>query len=250
MSFTTAMKTSLNKVSPHVPAILTGLTCVGVVSTSVMAAKNTCTAWDILKEYDEEHPDASSKDRFLKVAPVYIPTALMGAATIACAIGAHTTNRAQTAAMASAYAIAQEAAARYRDKVVETIGEKKVKEIDNKVADELLQSNPQSNQPIMFGKGEVLCFDTLSSRYFMSDMETLRKVQNDLNKVILDDTWVSLNELYYRLGMDPMNLGENLGWSVDHLLEMKFSSRLDEHGTPCLVIDYESQPIADFYRRY
>lgn len=250
MSFNTMLQNGWRNVSPHVPAILTGLTCVGVVSTSVMAAKNTCTAWDILKEYDGDHPDATTRDRFLKVAPIYVPTMLMGAATIACAIGAHTTNRAQTAAMASAYAIAQEAATRYRDKVIESVGEKKVKEIDDKVSEEVLKAHPKSDQPVIFGTGKVLCFDTLSSRYFLSDMETLRKIQNDLNKMILDDTWVSLNELYYRLGMDAMNLGEHLGWSVDHLLEMKFSSRLDDRGNPCLVIDYEGQPIADFYRRY
>lgn len=250
MSIATAFHTMQKNVAPHMPTILTAVACVGVGATAVMASKNTLAARDILAEYAEKHPDSDAKDRILKVAPVYIPTLLIGAATIGCCIAARTTSRAQVTAMASAYAIAQEAATRYHDKVVEVVGEKKSKEIDDKVADEVIKAHPQSDQPIIFGTGQVLCFDTLSSRYFMSDMETLRKVQNDVNKIILDDTWVSLNEFYHRLGMEPMNIGEQLGWSVDHLLELRFSSRLDDRGMPCLVIDYMSQPVADFYRRY
>ena len=84
----------------------------------------------------------------------------------------------------------------------------------------------------------------------MSSMETLRKVQNDMNKIILDDMYASLNDFYYRIGLDPMNLGEELGWTIDGLIELKFSSRLSEDGQPCLVVNYETLPRSDFYRKY
>lgn len=251
MSFGTTMANLGKKVTPHVPDILTATACIGVGATAVMCGKNTLTAHDILKAYDEENPDATTKDRVLKAAPAYIPTIILATATIACIIGARTTSAKQTAALASAYTIATEAAARYRDKVIEVVGEEKAKEVDEKIADEQLKAHPLSEQqPIIVGTGKVLCFDTLSSRYFMSDMETLRKVQNDMNKIILDDMFASLNDFYYRIGLDPMNLGEELGWTIDSLIDLKFTSRLSEDGQPCLVVNYESVPRSDFYRKY
>ena len=251
MSFGTTMATLGKKVTPHVPDILTATACIGVGATAVMCGKNTLTAHDILKAYDEENPDATTKDRVLKAAPAYIPTLILATATIACIIGARTTSAKQTAALASAYTIATEAAARYRDKVIEVVGEEKAKEVDEKIADEQLKAHPLSGQqPIIVGTGKVLCFDTLSRRYFMSDMETLRKVQNDMNRIILDDMFASLNDFYYRIGLDPMNLGEELGWTIDSLIDLKFTSRLSEDGQPCLVVNYESVPRSDFYRKY
>lgn len=251
MSFGTTMANLGKKVTPHVPDILTATACIGVGATAVMCGKNTLTAHDILKAYDEENPDATTKDRVLKAAPAYIPTIILATATIACIIGARTTSAKQTAALASAYTIATEAAARYRDKVIEVVGEEKAKEVDEKIADEQLKAHPLSGQqPIIVGTGKVLCFDTLSSRYFMSDMETLRKVQNDMNRIILDDMFASLNDFYYRIGLDPMNLGEELGWTIDSLIDLKFTSRLSEDGQPCLVVNYESVPRSDFYRKY
>ena len=236
MSFGTTMANLGKKVAPHVPDILTATACIGVGATAVMCGKNTLTAHDILKAYDEENPDATTKDRVLKAAPAYIPTIILATATIACIIGARTTSAKQTAALASAYTIATEAAARYRDKVIEVVGEEKAKEVDEKFADEQLKAHPLSEQqPIVVGTGKVLCFDTLSSRYFMSDMETLRKVQNDMNRIILDDMFASLNDFYYRIGLDPMNLGEELGWTIDSLIDLKFTSRLSDDGQPCLV---------------
>ena len=234
MSFGTTMANLGKKVAPHVPDILTATACIGVGATAVMCGKNTLTAHDILKAYDEENPDATTKDRVLKAAPAYIPTIILATATIACIIGARTTSAKQTAALASAYTIATEAAARYRDKVIEVVGEEKAKEVDEKIADEQLKAHPLSEQqPIVVGTGKVLCFDTLSSRYFMSDMETLRKVQNDMNRIILDDMFASLNDFYYRTGSVP-----------------KFQSRLSDDGQPCLVVNYESVPRSDFYRKY
>lgn len=251
MSFGTTMTKIGKKVAPHVPDILTATACIGVGATAVMCGKNTLAAHDILKAYDEENPDATTKDRVLKAAPAYIPTIILATATIACIIGARTTSAKQTAALASAYTIATEAAARYRDKVIEVVGEEKAKEVDEKIADEQLKAHPLSGQqPIIVGTGKVLCFDTLSSRYFMSDMETLRKVQNDMNRIILDDMFASLNDFYYRIGLDPMNLGEELGWTIDSLIDLKFTSRLSEDGQPCLVVNYESVPRSDFYRKY
>ena len=55
---------------------------------------------------------------------------------------------------------------------------------------------------------------------------------------------LTLNDLYYELGLEPTKTGDYMGWEVDkEMLNFKFSSQLTENGTPCLVIDYEVYPL-------
>lgn len=250
MSIAQVFQSARKTIEPHIPTILTAAAGIGVIGTTGVCIKNTLTANDILRTYDREHPEAETKDRILKVLPTYIPTIVMASTTIACIVGVRTTSKAQTAALASAYTIARETANLYHEKVAEVLGEERAKEVDDAVKDQQLKDHPVSKQPVVVGDGEVLCFDTLSSRYFMSDMNSLERIENLMNKQLLDEMWVSLNEFYYHIGLDPMNLGEELGWDTDHMIHLKFGSRLSDSGKPCLVVDYENEPIADFYRKY
>lgn len=237
-------------VGQNAPTILTIMSGVGVIATAACAGRDTLRARDVLRESEEEGQNLSKKDEIMRVVPCYISTALMASATIACIIGQHRVSTGKIAAYASAYSLAQAAAREYRDKVIDIVGEKKAKEIDDAITDKHLEDNPASKQPIIVGDGKVLCYDNLSGRYFTSDMESLRKIVNDLNFNLMTDMWVRLNEFYDRIGLEPINLGEELGWSVDHMIELKFSSRLTDDGKPCLVIDFYTMPMADTMRRY
>ena len=54
-----------------------------------------------------------------------------------------------------------------RKKVVEAVGEKKEKKIQDAVAKERIDSHPVgTSQIIITGKGSELCYDTVSGRYF------------------------------------------------------------------------------------
>lgn len=237
-------------VGQNAPTILTVMSCAGVIATAACAGHDTLRARDVLLKAEMENQDLSKKDKIARLVPCYISTALMASATIACIIGQHQVSTGKIAAYASAYSLAQAAAREYRDKVVDIIGEKKAKEIDDAIADKRLAENPASVQQVIVGDGKVLCFDNLSGRYFMSDMESLRKIVNDMNFDLMSDMWVRLNDFYERVGLKPINLGEELGWSVDHQIELKFSSRLTDDGKPCLVIDFYTMPMADTMRRY
>lgn len=83
----------------------------------------------------------------------------------------------------------------YQEKVVETIGEKKEQQIRDEVAKEQVAKNPVSkNEVIITGGGETLCYDSLSGRYFKSDIEKLRKAVNELNHTMVNDMCASLND--------------------------------------------------------
>ena len=136
----------------------------------------------------------------------------------------------------------------YKEKVTETIGEKKEREIRDKVAKDKVDENQASKATVVVtGKGDSLCFDVISGRYFKSDIEKIRKIENDLNRQMLTEMYISLNEFYDELGLDHISIGDELGWNVDNgLIELNFSSQISDDGQPCIVVDYKIGPTYNY----
>jgi predicted metal-dependent phosphotriesterase family hydrolase len=165
-----------------------------------------------------------------------------------CIIGASSVNTRRNAALATAYSLSESAFKEYREKVVENIGDKKEQTIKDAIAKEKIEKNPvQNTEVILTGKGETLCYDVVSGRYFKSDIDRLKKAENKLNRQMRDEMYISLNDFYYEIGLDNIKVGDNLGWNIDDgYIDLRFSSQLATDGTPCLVIDYGYGPRYDF----
>ena len=131
----------------------------------------------------------------------------------------------------------------YQSKVVEKIGEKKEQEVRDDIDRDRISRNPVNNsQVIVTGRGDTLCYDKLSGRYFRSDIEKLRRLENQINKNIISYMFVSLNEVYEDMGLEGIELGEGQGWDVDHPLEFRFSAQLADNNDPCIVVGYATEP--------
>ena len=64
----------------------------------------------------------------------------------------------------------------YKTKVVQEIGKTKETKIHDEVVKDHISKNPPNiDNVIMTGSGDVLCYDMLSGRYFMSSYETIRQ---------------------------------------------------------------------------
>ena len=117
----------------------------------------------------------------------YVPAAAICLATIGCIIGANHISLRRNAALASLYGITEAAFKEYRTKVVETIGQNKELKVRDEISADRVKKNPVGTNEIIFtGKGEVLCYDSLSGRYFKSDIEQIRRTVNELNKKSLE----------------------------------------------------------------
>jgi hypothetical protein len=123
------------------------------------------------------------------------------------------------------------------------VGEKKEQAIRDAVArDKLEKANIQERQFIVTGHGETPCFDPLTNATFKSDIETLRKAENTLNKRLRLEMKVTVNEFLEELGLEPCDVGEDLGWDVDKGdIDLDFSSQLVD-GVPYLVIGHHNPP--------
>lgn len=250
----------LQKNSPY---ILTGLGCAGVVSTAVMTGKAAVKAHDKIYVYSdtmtmkltreelEEHGDPHCYEPTLKEKvkltwKEFVPPCIVGATSVACILGAQSVNSRRHAALASLYTLTEQTLKDYRENVVELVGKNKEEKAYDKVhQDRVIENPPKDGQIILTDRGNTLFKDSYSGRYFKSDIEALRKVQNELNHLIVNQMWVPINDLYSVIGLEPIKLGEDIGWDPDELIEFKFIPTIYNKDSEdvCIILDYE---IRDF----
>ena len=264
---TNFINTSKGYLKKHSPEILTGIGVAGMITSTILAVKATPKALELIeKEVSKRNKEAEREaianghdicNQIDKLKPLevikvawkpYIPAVLTGVASISCIIGASTINSKRNAALATAYSISEKALIRYRDKVIETIGEKKEKEIKEQIAQDEVDKKPVSSSSIiMTSKGNTLCMDYMSGRYFKSDLDTIRKAINELNREMTYQNYVSLDEFYNKIGLEPIKNSDRLGWNLDNgLIELELSTCLTDEDEPCIVIDYSIAPKYDF----
>lgn len=242
-------------VSKHSPEILTGIGIAGMVTTTILAVKATPKALRLIEEKKEELE--FERDEFVTLSKAevvktcwkcYIPSVVTGTLSAACLIGANSVNARRNAALATAYTLSETALKEYQEKVVETIGEKKEQTVRDSVAKDKIDKNPVStHEVIITEKGNTLCFDAVSGRYFKSDIEKLKKAENELNRRMRDEMYIPLNDFYYEIGLKSVSIGDDLGWNIDRgYIDLDFSSQLADDGTPCLVISYRVAPRYDY----
>ena len=240
-------------VSKNSPTILVVGAVAGVVTTTVLAVRATPKAEAAIHDatpLDFQNAEFLPLTRVEKVKVAwkfYIPTAVMATATIACIVGGNTVSTRRTAAIASAYTLADTAIKEYQSKVVETLGEGKELKIRDAIAQDRLDANPVGQNAVYIASGgEMLCYDTVSGRYFKSDIETLRRAENELNHRLINSSFISLNEMYREIGLETTKLGDDMGWIPDNMIDFRFSSRIAENNTPCIVLDYHIDPKLDY----
>lgn len=244
----------------HSPEILTGLGIAGMITTTIFAVKATPKAMRIMdaeRDRREQESENGAIDPLTKMDVVkltwkcYIPSAVIGSASIACLVGASSVHTRRNAVLATAYKLSESALTEYREKVVETIGEKKEQAIRDSMAKDRVKKNPANqNEIVITERGTTLCYDSATGRYFKSDIDKIKKAINEINAKLLCDSYVSVNEFYDAIGIPGISNGDKLGWNIDKvgkgLIKVHLSPILDEDDNPCVVLDFEIPPYYEF----
>lgn len=232
------------------PEILAGVAIAGAITSVVSAIYATPKAIKLIEEREEEEQRELTKPEVVKtVWKCYVPTAITLGTTAACIIFSDRIHVKRTAALATAYTLSDTAFKEYRAKVIEELGKDKDKQVIDEVAKDRLAEAPKPPSTIFISGGEdVLCYDSLFNRYFKSRMDKIQKAVNEVNYELMQEMYVSVNELYSELGLPPIEgMGDDLGWNVgDGLIEIDYSTQLSENDEPCLVLGYRLAPRYDF----
>lgn len=243
------------------PEILTGIGIAGMVTSTILAVRATPKALNLIDEYEEFELDnerSATVTEKIKVAwKPYIPSVVTGVASAACLIGASKVNLKRNAALATAYKLSETALTEYKEKVIETIGDKKERLIRDKIAEEKIKNNKIKNTEVYHtGQGDTLFLEPLSGRYFKSNIDKIRRVETELNAAMLEDPYnggASLNDFYQAIGLSTTDLGDILGWSIDKgRVKIEFSAQIIENDDgeeiPCIVLDYKIPPKYEYDR--
>jgi osmotically-inducible protein OsmY len=246
------------------PAILSAIAITGTVGTAYLTGKASFRAAKILADEkfkrnievakapvstSGEKADFETKEKLKLVWKLYIPAVGSGLLTVGCIVGAHRISSRRIAAMASAYAISERAYSEYKDKVVEKLGMGKEQGVRDEIAQDSVTRNPPvDNQIIHTGRGDVLCKDLFTGRYFYSSMEALKSAMNEINYQIIHSDSATVSEFYDKIGLEATSISEDLGWNNDRMLELSFHSALTEKGEPCLTFDFTTVPVREPWR--
>lgn len=233
----------------HSPEILTGFGIAGMLTTTILAVKATPKAMQLIEAKKQElGVDKLTPMETIKTAgKCYIPAAITGVVSAACMVGATSVNTRRNTVLATAYKLSETAFSEYKEKVVETIGEKQEHIVQEKIDKDHLERAASSNSEIiMTEKGNTKCYDRTSGRFFMSDIDQIKKSINELNHRLNVDMYVSLNDFYYILGLPETSLGDILGWNIARgLIEPRISANIVQD-EPCIVLDFETPPQSDY----
>lgn len=229
------------------------LTCVGaagVIATSVTAVRATPKALLLLEKAKEEKGEDLTKLETVKIAgPLYLPSIVLGTTTLACIFGANVLSKRGQASLMSAYALVDSTYKDYKNKVDEIYGSEAGAQVRAGIAKdkyEEQQIEPQGDN--------LLYYDFYSGRYFEATPAFVKNAEYELNRSLMLDDCVYLNEWYSLLNMKSVEHGLDFGWTTCANYDMYWQTWIDFHhektimddGLECIIITFAQEPYPEF----
>lgn len=240
------MKVKLKFVK-HSPEILLGVGAIGMVTSTVLACRATLKLNDIKKEHDvteeainealalhrDDYTEEDAKNDFkvnnvqtvVKIGLGYIPSVLVGGASLACILSAHNIMRNRNAAIAAALATTNETFKRYRRNVIEKYGEDVDKEMRYGLKkDKIITKDSEGNdvekdvtvaQEIDQYSDYARFFDDGNDNWQKEpeyNLMFLKAQQQYANDRLIADGYLFLNDVYDMLGIPRSKAGQVVGW--------------------------------------
>lgn len=168
----------------------------------------------------------------LKLAKLYGPAVLVGAASITSILAGHNILHKRSLALAAAYTAADTSFKQYRGRVVDRLGEKmdkellydiKAKEVTETVVDEKGKEKTvtkvvEVTEPNSVKGQYTFCFDETSTLW-VRDAEknkfSLLRQQDYANEQLRAKNTMSLNEVLDMVGLPRCRYGQTVGWVYD-----------------------------------
>ena len=235
--------------------ILTFVGAAGVVATTVTAVKATPKAMALLDDAKKEKGEDLTRLETVKIAgPAYIPSMVIGVSTLACIFGANILSKRGQASLMSAYALIDNGYKDYRKKVDELYGEEASSEVRAGIAKDKYDENPVE----LVNDDTRLYYDYYSERYFEATPYQVQKAEYEINRSLMMNDAVYLNEWYDHLELDRLDHGDDFGWNTCANMEAYWQTWIDFHhekvvmddGLECIIISFMQDPVADFKEWY
>ncbi len=256
----------------NMPSILTGLGIAGMATTVVIACKETPKAVELINakkhekeviinaekdinETDEEKKEIklTAWESFCEGARVYWPVAIMFTTSAMCIIFANKVNLKRNAALIAAYQLSESKFKDYQEEVQKIISKPKEEKIKVNMAEKAMANNPPDMTKVIIDSDkDVLCYDSISGRYFKANTSDILKVEALLNRRMINEMCITLNDMYEEfrnIGIDlqDISIGDDIGWHMDSLNDVVIfdltNAKVTSDGVPCIYLDYNARPM-------
>lgn len=234
------------KQSPH---ILFGVGVVGMIGTTVLAARATlrleetldevqdklALADEVAKEHSDKYSEADKQqDKAIlyargaySVGKLYAPAVVLGVFSVSCLAGSHNIMTKRNAGLAAAYAAVEKGFSEYRERVVSELGIEKDQEFRTGGKVEKVEQEGEDGKKKTV---EVIRVDASSpsmyARFFdetnkhwepraASNKLYIQCQQNWANDMLVSRGHLFLNEVYDMLGMERTKAGAVVGWVLN-----------------------------------
>lgn len=248
-------------VNENMPAILTGVGVTGTITTAVLTGRATFKAARLIDQENERivaraetngptvYGELSNLSKTKLVWHLYMPPVAVGVTTVASIVMANRVSSSRLAALTVASALSERRFQEYRDKIQEKFGDKEATKLRDEIAQEHVSKNPRDTRDVLvWGSGDVLCYDMLTGRYFVSSAEKIRRAENLINHELNNFMHASLTEFYEHVGLPPTTYTDMVGWHGNDSLEVQISTVMSDDEKPCLAIDFTPPPNSEYRR--
>lgn len=236
------------QISDNMSELLVGFGLAGMFTSTVLACRVTPKVYDRINKINAER-ESNGEESLTSVETLkvsikdYTPAIISYGLSAACIIGGSVAKDKKNAMLIAAYKFGENAIRDYKQAVIDVVGEDKYNEIEDRVR----EKHARVNNVCVVSNGDVLFYESISGRYFRSNMNNVNKAINDINYQMISDNYVTVNDLYSNLNMDITKIGDDVGWNINNgKIEIILSSSINEDGEPYVIIDYNNTPINDY----
>lgn len=220
------------------PLVLSIIGCLGVVGTGVVAAIQTPKAIAKLEEVKPKTP----AQKFLTVAPVYLPAVGVAAGSIASILGANALNVRQQAKLISGYALLNESYRAYKGKVKQLYGEDADRSVRAAIAKDDISELTDEQKHVMKDLTDdqhwfYCSYADDEHKFFKRTWLEIQDAEYAVNRELCCKGYITLDKFlhYFGLPKNPYG-GDMVGWSVDYLF--------DAYDEPW--IDFDHMPVEPY----
>ena len=253
LNLSRGMRTVKSVITANSPVLLVGATITGVVATGVLAARGGYKARGIVDAAQAEKGSEplTKQEKVSLTWLCYAPAALAGATSISSCMGVHLVHTRRFAELAGLYAVTSGKLDDMKDEVEEMLTGKKQQELNDRLAQRSADGSPLINsEVVMTPNGTQLCYDDWTGRYFHSDMNAIASVVNEVNAILIDEGELDLNTFYDRLGLGPVPMGTDFGWSHSKTskLALIYGNITAPDRRPAIAISFRDAPKPELGR--
>lgn len=232
----------LGLVKKHSGKILLAGSLVGYGVSLYLTAKSALAVNEIVDK------DIEKKEKRKEIVKAVAPSAVSIALTISCIIFSYVTNQKKEAALTGALITVERTLHTYRRHLSADQDREITTDIYSEKADHINREHPQELDP-----DECLFCESMTGKTFVMKERDFALAMNEINRNMQLKDAVSFNEWLLFLGLDPIDNGDQYGWSVysDEFYGYKYidfwvSDLTFKDGTPYKLITYPFLPHSDY----